>query len=114
MTPDRIEHFKKLLDDLAAELKSDLEEPNPDTAPVALDTSIGRLSRMDAMQSQQMALEQKRRRENQLLRVRSALDAIESGRYGLCRKCGNAIGEDRLEVQPDALLCVECASKSGR
>ena len=114
MTPDRTEYYKKLLDELAAEIRSDLEEKGEDTAPVALDTSIGRLSRMDAMQSQQMALELKRRQQNRLIRIQTALDAIRDGRYGQCRKCGAAISEERLEVQPDALMCITCASKPNR
>ena len=53
--------LKKQLEELKRELEEDLAA-NPDqTKPVELDTAIGRLSRMDAMQDQQMALELKRR-----------------------------------------------------
>jgi DnaK suppressor protein len=110
MSPEKLRLYQEKLQALAAELRQSLEEGKDDSAPVALDTSIGRLSRMDAMQSQQMALALKQRQQNQLARVKKALDAVDHGTYGDCRKCGNPIAEDRLEVQPDAVLCVTCAS----
>ena len=76
---------------------------------VELDTSIGRLSRMDAMQSQQMALELRRRREQQLLRVQNALKRMNRGTYGVCGKCRAPMPEERLEIQPEAVLCVRCS-----
>ncbi|MDG2214267.1 MAG: TraR/DksA C4-type zinc finger protein, partial [Verrucomicrobiota bacterium] len=70
---------------------------------------IGRLSRMDAMQNQQMALELRRRQEQQLQRIANALKRMDKGTYGLCGKCKQLIAEDRLEVSPDVVMCVRCA-----
>jgi DnaK suppressor protein len=109
-----VERFKKKLETLAAELRESLADKSGATAPVALDSSIGRLSRMDAMQSQQMALELKARQQQQLLRVENALAAIQKGTYGTCRRCGGAIALERLEIQPDAVVCVACASRPGK
>ena len=111
MTPDKLDKFRRLLEELAAGLEAGLGLNPEETRTVELDSSIGRLSRMDALQGQQMALELKRRQQQRLQRVRNALQALESGRYGACRKCGQPIAEDRLEYQPDALLCVTCAEK---
>lgn len=113
MSPDRLAHFSTQLEALATNLRDSLREAN-DSAPVALDTSIGRLSRMDAMQSQQMALALKQRQQNQLLRVEKAMQAIHEGTYGDCRKCGKPISEERLELQPDAVLCVKCADAASK
>ena len=44
--------------------------------------------------------------------VEKALDKIEKGDYGICEVCGNAIEEDRLEVYPEATVCMSCASKA--
>lgn len=111
MTPEKTQHFKRKLEELAAELQAALSE-GESSAPVALDTSIGRLTRMDAIQSQQMALALKQRQQNQLIRVETALKAVEQGTYGRCRKCRGQISEERLDVQPDALFCVRCAGAS--
>ena len=113
MSPEQMQYFSEKLEALAGDLRRSLDELT-DSAPVALDTSIGRLSRMDAMQSQQMALALKQRQQNQLLRVERALDSIREGTYGDCRKCGKPISEERLEVQPDALLCVNCAEAGSK
>lgn len=109
MNSDRIEYFRQRLQQLAEEIDADLSANKDDAGIVELDTSIGRLSRMDAMQNQQMALELRRRRENQLLRIDNAFKRMDQGRYGKCGKCGNPIDEERLEVFPDVVTCVSCA-----
>ncbi|MDB4712963.1 TraR/DksA C4-type zinc finger protein [bacterium] len=109
MNSDRIEHFRQSLQQLAGEIDADLSANKDDAGIVELDTSIGRLSRMDAMLNQQMALELRRRRENQLLRINNAFKRMDQGRYGKCGKCGNSIDEARLEVFPDVVTCVACA-----
>jgi len=106
---DRIEHFRERLQQLAGEINADLAANKDDAGIVELDTSIGRLSRMDAMQNQQMALELRRRRENQLLRIDNAFKRMDQGRYGKCGKCGKLIDEARLEIFPDVVTCVACA-----
>jgi DnaK suppressor protein len=99
---------------MESELSSSVEGSSDSTAPVQLDTSIGRLSRMDAIQSQQMALGLKARQQQALVRVRNALKAIASGAYGNCRRCKERISDERLEAQPDAILCLKCAQAGGR
>ena len=79
---------------------------------VELDQSrVGRVSRMDAMQAQAMAKESDRRRLLALRRIDSALQRIEDGDYGYCMACDEPIMANRLEVDPGALLCIDCASK---
>ena len=50
MNADRIEHFRKRLQDLAEEISNDLAANKDDAGIVELDTSMGRLPRMAAMQ----------------------------------------------------------------
>lgn len=50
--------------------------------------------------------------KGQLDDVDTALAHIESGTYGICANCGNAIGADRLEFRPASVLCVNCKSAS--
>ena len=109
MNADRIEHFRERLQELAGEINADLAANKDDSGIVQLDTSIGRLSRMDAMQNQQMALELRRRRENQLLRIENAFKRMDQGRYGICGKCRKPIDEARLEIFPDVVTCISCS-----
>ena len=109
MEPERIAYFRKRLETLAKEVNEALNASKDSANVVELDTAIGRLSRMDAMQNQQMALELRRRQENQLLRIKNALKRMGQGRYGLCGKCKQPIPEARLEISPDTVVCVRCA-----
>ncbi len=78
--------------------------------PVELDQSrVGRLSRMDALQDQAMALETERRREVEIRRIDAALDRVESGDYGYCLTCGEEIAPKRLELDPATPVCIDCA-----
>ncbi|MEQ9663407.1 MAG: TraR/DksA family transcriptional regulator [Parasphingopyxis sp.] len=79
--------------------------------PVTLDQqSVGRLSRMDAMQQQAMAEAEGRRRRTDIARIDAALERIEEDEYGWCLTCGEAIAPKRLEIDPMATRCVSCAS----
>lgn len=109
-----LDKFKRQLEALEAELKAAVAGKADATAPVTLDTSIGRLSRMDAIQSQQMALGLKARHQQQLMRVQNALKSVATGTYGQCRRCKGPIALERLEAQPDAGFCVQCAEQAGR
>ncbi len=80
--------------------------------PVELDQSrVGRLSRMNALQDQAMALETERRRALELRRIEAAIARIEAGDYGYCLGCDDELSARRLELDPAATLCVDCARK---
>jgi DnaK suppressor protein len=104
-----IETFRGELERLREELLSSLQRANDLDKPVAPDRAIGRLTRQDALQSQQMALELKRQQKARLLQVEQALRRIEAGTYGVCLKCEERISVMRLKVRPEAHLCVRCA-----
>ncbi len=74
--------------------------------------SVGRLSRMDAMQGQAMAQEAERRRNLDIQRIDAALSRLKSGDYGYCIRCDELISEKRLEIDPAATLCINCAGRS--
>lgn len=88
-------------EDLAA--AESLEAVSPDKA-------IGRLSRLDSMQMQEMAKEAARQRGMRIHRLREALKRMDRGDYGLCRACGEWIDYDRLCARPEILKCSDCES----
>ena len=103
--------FRARLERMAADLKAATQATAADRAPVELDQqSVGRLSRMDALQVQAMALETERRRARALLRVEAALKRCDEGEFGYCIECGEEIPVRRLKIDPAAPLCVDCAS----
>lgn len=112
MTPEQLEFFQKLLEAQRHELMASKDAAKESTKPVTLDqASVGRLSRMDAMQGQAMALAAQRRWEIQLQRIHAALARIQSDDYGLCTACEEEIAMRRLETDPAATLCIACASR---
>ncbi len=72
-------------------------------------SAVGRLSRMDAIQVQAMQLETERRRGIELQRIDAALKRIDSDDFGYCLVCDEAIQPKRLENDPTAPTCIDCA-----
>lgn len=107
---ESIEKYRRLLTARRQEI-GQLEPTNDeDRATVELDQqSVGRLSRMDAIQRQAMAQETRRRRNLEVQRIANALRRIDEDEYGYCAECGEEIGEKRLQVDPTATLCIGCA-----
>ena len=83
------------------------------TDVVNLDQSmVGRVSRMDAMQQQGMAVSTRDKATRRLRRIELALTAIANDEYGLCNQCEEAISFPRLQAQPEARLCITCQSRA--
>jgi DnaK suppressor protein len=79
-------------------------------ATVELDQqSVGRLSRMDALQNQAMANANYARRQTQKTRLKAALKRMDEGEFGYCEDCGEDIAVKRLEFDPSASKCIQCA-----
>ena len=109
MNDKEIEQFRQQLLSLRSELQMMQETYKQTGDTVELDqTRVGRLSRMDAMQAQQMALESSRRRQHQLSKIEGALIRIESAEYGYCFVCGEEIVAQRLIADPTNTRCIEC------
>jgi len=72
-------------------------------------SSLGRVSRIDAIQNQEMALASGRARHAELARIKAALARIEQGDYGHCVVCDEPIAPKRLESDPSLPTCVNCA-----
>ena len=107
-----VQKLKALLLRKLEELHDIESTGNAAVETVELDqTRMGRLSRMDALQGQAMSKETKRRRELEMQKIGSALQRIEAGDYGYCVSCDELISRGRLEVDPSASLCIECAEK---
>ena len=100
----RLADKKQELEDLS-DLSADARDP------VSLDQqSVGRLSRMDAMQQQAMNQATEQKRKHDLVRIEAAERRLRDDEYGYCEECGEEIPDGRLAIDPMAELCVGCAS----
>ncbi len=99
---------------LREELAEALEGAGEASKPVDLDEPIGRVSRIDAIQQQQMA---RAGREGLVLRakqVQAALLRIEAGTYGECLACEEPVGFARLSARPETPFCIACQARRER
>lgn len=109
---DQITAFAARLRALHTELRAALAS-DARGEPVELSSAQGRLSRIDAYQQQQMALAERRRTEARLRAIEAALRRVEDDAYGDCTRCGEPIGARRLEIRPEAPLCLACTRALG-
>lgn len=104
--------IRSLLENRRTDILALIDDHGDDSRPVELDqTRVGRLSRMDALQSQAMAQETERRRHQELVRIDQALKRLDDDEYGDCLECGEPISPKRLAFDPSVALCIDCAGK---
>ena len=109
MDQQQFDSFEKTLLALKEELRELSDINNEAGETVTLDQAkVGRLSRMDAMQAQQITKETARRRVIQLQKIDAALRRLDAGEYGYCLVCGEDIEIGRLQFDPASTRCVGC------
>lgn len=102
------EDLRRALEASKREIEAWREAAREGAKPVAVDSAIGRLTRMDAMQQQSMAKATSRADDRRLGQIVAALDRMARGEYGDCLACGEPIALARLRARPEATLCVRC------
>ncbi|MGF7159862.1 DnaK suppressor protein [Rhodoligotrophos appendicifer] len=101
---------KRLVD-----LRQTIDSTADSRKPVELDqASVGRLSRMDALQMQAMAHASERMRGQEIERIKATIKRIDEGEYGFCVNCDEQIGAKRLAIDPTIPNCIRCASGGDR
>lgn len=109
LTVDELIELEILINDEIEKLNERSAESAEERDAISPDVSIGRLSRLDAMQIQEIAKEGERRRQERLPRLEYALELIDMGEYGRCERCDRWIPFERLKEQPETLVCASCA-----
>lgn len=110
LTVAEIDALKERLLQERASLSDNDAQGAEDRETVVLDQqSVGRLSRMDALQRQAMAAATMRRRSVRRQRIDATLIRIKKGEFGFCEDCGEDIARARLELDPTVPRCVSCA-----
>ena len=114
LTDAQVDELESDLHALKATIEEQLRLSTKGSKPVELDTAIGRVSRIDAIQQQQMAAAARRSQQIRLKQIESALSAIGREEYGECRSCEEPIGYKRLKARPETPLCLDCRSARER
>ena len=79
------------------------------TQPIAPENSIGRVSRMDAINNKSVTEAALRQAEQKLERLQYMQSRIDDPGFGACLRCGNPIPPGRLLAMPQSAHCVACA-----
>ncbi len=108
MTDEERAEFRTLLLSLCDELEAFVSASEGQSRPVSLDEPIGRLSRVEGMQQQQMVDAQRQLAARRLRAVAAALARIDDDRFGECAACGEEIDRRRLRVRSESAVCLAC------
>lgn len=100
--------LKEIIIQRIEEYCSDINELEELTKPIPLDASIGRVSRMDAINNRTINEASLREKKKLLQRLERVLENIENKNFGKCSKCGEEIPYGRLEYMPHTTRCVKC------
>lgn len=113
LTPDERAHFRQRVEAALGEVRHALDvAAATDTGTVILDqSSVGRLSRMDALQQQAMAAGWKETLLREQRRLEAARVRLDEELFGACCRCGESIPPDRLEADPGAPFCTACQAE---
>jgi DnaK suppressor protein len=109
LTEDQLGELRSELERQLARLERSMEVTDRALETVELDqTAVGRLSRMDSLQSQGMAKGLREREAVTLALIQAALRRFDEGTYGWCTVCEGPVGFERLFVFPETERCTAC------
>jgi len=105
---DKIEKLKNHIKEKIEDLKKAIKSYQTLTRPISPDNAIGRLSRMDAINSKSINEAALNKALSTLPKLEHALTMIDDPDFGFCRECEEPIPFARLMVMPESDLCVQC------
>lgn len=111
MNQDEKEKIKKTIIERIEVLKKKVETLSTLSKPVAPDNAIGRLTRMEAINSKSINEASLAKTRQTLKDLKQSLKLIDDPDFGCCRHCEEPIAYKRLLIVPEAVLCVSCAQK---
>ena len=102
--------FRQRLLDETAQITESLAQANDASNIVELDQStIGRVSRIGALQQQAMAQGMHERMLTRQRQIEAALARMDGDSFGNCCACGTLVEPDRLDADPATVCCLKCA-----
>lgn len=111
MTDEEKEELKAIIDHQISSIREEISELTELTKPITLDNSIGRLSRMDAINNKTINEKALRDKKRILQKLERAIERFKEKKAGTCLKCGEAIPFGRLKIMPYTTRCVKCAGR---
>ena len=110
---DKREQLKDHITKKIVELRGNIASYKTLIQPIAPDNAIGRITRMEAINSKSINEAALDNSKQALSKMERALTMIDDPDFGLCRECEEPIPFERLMIVPESDLCVECAEACG-
>lgn len=92
-----------------SEIEAELITLREHSAPEALDSAIGRISRMDFINNRSINEAQIKKNEAKLKGLNNWLGKLGTSDFGKCIRCGKDININRLLFMPESNHCINCA-----
>ena len=109
MKQEDLKILKKEIRQLIKKAKSEITQMEDSAAPVTPENSIGRISRMDAINNKSVVEASLRNRRKKLAKLQVALSKIDNPGFGQCKNCKKTINPKRLMLMPESDKCINCA-----
>jgi len=122
MDKKELEQFKKLLEEEKDKLIKDLssfakKDPKKKgnwltNLPFLNNDSSDEDENAERIETYETLLPIEHTLEIRLKKIEEALKKMNHGKYGICEVCGLEIEPKRLEIVPEAKLCIKCKEKN--
>ncbi len=111
MTP---QHLKKIKDKIIQDIQimgKEIDDLQDKTKPITPDVSLGRLTRQEMIQEQQVNMHALHEAEIRVNKLKYALQKVDKEGYGICNECEEEISFNRLMILPESTHCVSCMNE---
>ncbi|WP_452222655.1 TraR/DksA family transcriptional regulator [Lacinutrix chionoecetis] len=110
MTPEALRKIEALIKDEISTSEASIARLREFTKPISPENSIGRVSRMDAINNKSVNEAALKKSEQKLKNLQITLSNLYEPHFGVCGKCNNQIPIGRIMLMPHSRFCVTCAS----
>ena len=111
MSPKERKQLKVKIEEAIVATSEEILQLEENTQPISPENSIGRVSRMDAINNKSVSEATLRTTRRKLANLKMALSKIDSPAFGMCARCGQPIPTARLMYMPQSNYCVRCADR---
>ncbi len=109
LSDEQRQQIKEVIQQQISEAEKELKVLKELTAAVAPDDSIGRISRMDAINNKSVNDAAYRNTRSRLKLLKTVQDQVDDEHFGLCKRCGEPIAFGRIQIMPEKRVCVNCS-----
>ena len=110
MEKNKKENFLFILSEEIKKTQNKISTYSELCKPIAPENSIGRISRMDAINNKSVVEAALRESKRKLIDLSTIKKKINSKNFGMCISCNIEIPYGRLIIRPNSKRCVNCAT----